>query len=73
MIWEHVGEPIPPDLLDDVQRFRDRSRTGDLRAELDELLSADELLALDERIGSALAVGVFPEPGPGRPYPWPPV
>ena len=73
VIWEHVGEPIPPDLLDDVQRFRDRSRTGDLRAELDELLSADELLALDERIGSALAVGVFPEPGPGRPYPWPPV
>ena len=73
VIWEHVGEPIPPDLLDDVERFRDRSRTGDLRAELDELLSADELLALDERIGAVLTAGVFPEPGPGRPYPWPPV
>ncbi|MGZ6544981.1 MAG: SCO1664 family protein [Actinomycetota bacterium] len=73
VIWEHVGEPISPDLLDDVQRFRDRSQAGDLRAELDELLSADELLALDERIGAVLAAGVFPEPGPGRPYPWPPV
>jgi len=73
VIWEHVGEPIPRDLLEDVQRFRDRSQTGDLRAELDELLSAEELLALDDRIGAVLASGVFPEPGPGRPYPWPPV
>ena len=26
-----------------------------------------------ERIDGVLLAGVFPEPGPGRPYPWPPV
>jgi hypothetical protein len=73
VIWEHVGEPIPAELLDDVRALRERLRPGDLRAELDELLSAGELAALDERIDAVLAAGVFPEPGPGRPYPWPPV
>lgn len=73
VIWEHVGEPIPGELLDDVRALRERLQLEDLRAELDQLLSADELIALDERIGAVLATGVFPEPGPGRPYPWPPV
>jgi hypothetical protein len=73
VIWEHVGEPIPVELLDDVRALRERMQLGELRAELDELLSSGELAALDERIGSVLASGIFPEPGPGRPYPWPPV
>jgi uncharacterized repeat protein (TIGR03843 family) len=73
VIWEHVGEPIPAELLNDIQAFKERSQKGALRAELDELLSADELVALDERIDAVLLAGVFPEPGPGRPYPWPPV
>ena len=72
VIWEHVGEPIEPELLDDVRGLRDRLR-GDLRTELDALLSSGELDAMDERIDAVLAAGVFPEPGPGRPYPWPPV
>jgi uncharacterized repeat protein (TIGR03843 family) len=73
VIWEHAGEPISADLLDDVRAFDERRQAGELRAELGELLSADELLALGERIDAVLATGVFPEPGPGRPYPWPPV
>lgn len=73
VIWEHAGEPIPAELLDDVRALRERLQLSDLRAELDVLLSPDELTALDERIDSALAAEVFPEPGPGRPYPWPPV
>lgn len=73
VIWEHGGERIPAELLDDVRALRERLGPGALRAELDELLSADELIALDERIDSVLAGGLFPEPGPGRPYPWPPV
>ena len=72
VIWEHIGEPIEPELLDDVRGLRDRLR-GDLRTELDPLLSSGELVAMDERIDAVLAAGVFPEPGPGRPYPWPPV
>lgn len=73
VIWEHAGESIPSELLDDVRALRERLQPGDLRAELDELLSAGELTALDERIDSVLTTGMFPEPGPGRPYPWPPV
>jgi uncharacterized repeat protein (TIGR03843 family) len=73
VIWEHVGQPIPAELLNDIQAFNVRSGQGDLRAELDELLSADELVAMGERIDAVLTAGVFPEPGPGRPYPWPPV
>jgi uncharacterized repeat protein (TIGR03843 family) len=73
VIWEHVGEPIPAELLDDLRALRERLELGDLRAELDVLLSLDELTALEERIDHVLTAKVFPEPGPGRPYPWPPV
>jgi uncharacterized repeat protein (TIGR03843 family) len=73
VIWEHVGEPIPAELLADVRALGERLRLSGLRAELDELLSGEELTALDRRIDAVLAAGVFPEPGPGRPYPWPPV
>ena len=73
VIWEYAGEPIPPGLLEDVRSFRERLPGEDLRMELGALLSFDELSALEERIDSVLLAGVFPEPGPGRPYPWPPV
>ena len=73
VIWEHVGEPIPAELLADVRTLGERLRLSGLRAELDELLSGEELTALDRRIDAVLTAGVFPEPGPGRPYPWPPV
>ena len=73
VIWEYAGEPIPPALLEDVRSFRDRLPDEGIRAELGVLLSPDELTALDERIDDVLRTGVFPEPGPGRPYPWPPV
>jgi len=73
VIWEYAGEPIPPGLLEDVRSFRERLPGEDLRSELGALLSPVELTALDERIDDVLVTGVFPEPGPGRPYPWPPV
>jgi hypothetical protein len=73
VIWEHAGEPIPGELLTALRLFRERLATGIVRAELSDLLSVDELAALDSRIDELLRVGVFPEPGPGRPYPWPPV
>lgn len=73
VIWRFVGEPIEPDLLADLMRLRERLEPGDLRDELAELLSAQELDALGDRIRTVLDGGAFPEPGPGRPYPWPPV
>jgi hypothetical protein len=70
VVWVYEGEPIPPELLSDLETF---SRTGIGSAELAELLSRDELDALCERISVLLSTGRFPEPDPGRHHvPWPP-
>jgi hypothetical protein len=37
------------------------------------LLTPAEIAAMRTRVDAVLARGRFPEPGPGRPYPWPPV
>ena len=73
VIWEFAGERIPGELLDVLKEFREGRANGSVATELSELLSVDELTALDTRIDELLRVGVFPEPGAGRPYPWPPV
>ncbi len=71
VIWDFVGEPIPDELRADLERLAEDVATGPLHAELRALLSPAELRALARRVGDLLADGVFPEPGPGRPYPWP--
>ena len=73
VIWEHAGEPVSPALRADLVRLRSCLETGTVRAELSDLLSAGELSAMGSRIDDVLTAGTFPEPGPGRPYPWPPV
>jgi uncharacterized repeat protein (TIGR03843 family) len=73
VIWEHVDEPIEPALLEDLRRFAGELDGGDAGAILADLLTPEELAAMRDRVGAVLAHGRFPEPGPGRPYPWPPV
>jgi uncharacterized repeat protein (TIGR03843 family) len=73
VIWEQAGEPVPPELLVDLRTLRSCLDAGAVRGELSNLLSAGELSAMRTRIEEVTAAGVFPEPGPGRPYPWPPV
>lgn len=73
VIWAFVGEPIPEALLADLARAREGLEGGPLHSRLAGLLSAEELSALTGRIDELVAGGRFPEPGPGRPYPWPPV
>jgi hypothetical protein len=73
VIWEHVGEPIEPALLEDLRRFDRETTDGPVGDTLGALLAEDELAAMRARIQAVLAAGRFPEPGPGRPYPWPPV
>ena len=73
VIWEHVGEVIEPALLEDLRRFDRETTDGPVGDTLDALLAEDELTAMRARIEAVLAAGRFPEPGPGRPYPWPPV
>ncbi len=73
VIWTFVGEPIPDPLLADLERVRDDLANGPLHDGLTPLLSPDERVALDERLDRLISSARFPEPGPGRPYPWPPV
>lgn len=74
VIWDFAGEPVPADLLADIQSFRTRlDEAGDLQAALDGLLEPAELAALRRRTDRLLQTRRFPEPGSGRSYPWPPV
>jgi hypothetical protein len=71
VIWDFAGEPIPEALLEDIERAEQALRSGDLRDELAGLLSEEEIDALAERARETVASGRYPEPGPGRSYPWP--
>ena len=73
VIWDFAGEPLPPEVCADLQRLGQDLRTGTLRERLAPLLAAREVRALGARIDRLVAAGRLPEPGPGRPYPWPPV
>lgn len=74
VIWDHVGETIPAEILTDVRRLPDEVDGGALGTRLAGLLDPDEILALLERARGIVEAGVFPEPRPdARPYPWPPI
>jgi uncharacterized repeat protein (TIGR03843 family) len=72
VVWDFVGEPIPGNLLEDIKSLREQLSVGiTLEKELSFLLSEQELEAMRQRARALLAEPFFPEPGPGRPYPWP--
>jgi hypothetical protein len=75
VIWDFAGKPIPKSEVQRLEGLREQLQNGQpLRAELNEYLSAQELRAMQQRIESLLAEGVFPSPsGEGYSYPWPPV
>lgn len=68
--WELAGAPVPPRLLADVDRLRERL-AGDLGARLRTLLTAEEVAALERRCVELLTRGRYPEPVVPHPYPWP--
>jgi hypothetical protein len=73
VIWDFAGDPVPETLLEDVRRVGDQLRSGTLRSELTSLLSRREVDAIARRASTLVRAGTYPEPGLGRPYPWPPV
>jgi len=72
VIWDFAGEEVPAPLLGDL-RWMASKLGGPVRSELAGLLSPREVEAVERRLDRLIEAGRFPEPGPGRPYPWPPV
>ena len=74
VIWSFVGEPLPSDAVTDLLGLgADLAAGGPTRRALEPLLSEREIEAFRRRIDEVARLGVFPEPGPGRPFPWPPI
>jgi uncharacterized repeat protein (TIGR03843 family) len=71
VIWDFVDEPIPGPMLDQLRTLGAGLAGGELRDGLLALLAPNEVAALERRLAELVALGRFPEPGPGRPYPWP--
>ena len=71
VIWDFVGEPIPPPMLEELRSLGGRLSSGEVVDRLAALLSEPEVTAVGRRLADLVAGGRFPEPGPGRPYPWP--
>jgi len=73
VVWDRAGEPIPADLLADVQRVLSSLSPGNqLYRTLEPHLQIIEIEALRDRAEGLLAMEVFPRPPEDRrAYPWP--
>jgi uncharacterized repeat protein (TIGR03843 family) len=72
VIWDYAGQPIPPDLLDDLRELEAQlTDSTEIRSVLERLLSPREMNRLQIRLNLLLEAGCFPQPGPGRSVPWP--
>ncbi len=69
-LWQFVGTPISPALLDELRGLSDRS--AELTTTLGEVLSPDEIRALRRRIAHLSDAGCYPLLNPRRnvPYGW---
>jgi uncharacterized repeat protein (TIGR03843 family) len=73
VIWDFALEPIPPAMLDDLRTLAPKLERGPTADRLRALLDEAEVEAARHRLAELVRRASFPEPGPGRPYPWPPV
>jgi uncharacterized repeat protein (TIGR03843 family) len=74
VIWDFAGQPIPSELLADLEKFRAALSTPDLASRLEQYLTPAELAALDARAARLNALGVYPlPPKDRRAFPYPPL
>jgi uncharacterized repeat protein (TIGR03843 family) len=74
VIWDFSGDPLPPDLCDDVERALVDIEKGGLASILGGLLSPAEVRMLKRRLRGVLdPAWRFPEPTSAWSIPWPPV
>lgn len=73
VIWEFAGEPIPASLATDLKAFQKWLDVADseLYQQFCTLLTTNEIAALSNRLQRLINRNIFPNPGPGRHYPWP--
>lgn len=73
VVWEFAGQKIPGKFLVALRRLSELLWSDDepIIRELMSHLSAREIRALRQRVLALVEDGRFPQPGPGRPYPWP--
>ncbi len=67
VIWEFGGEPVPADLLADLNGLVEAGLPDGLASQLD-VFERDAVLA---RARAVIDAGCFPIDGTGRRYPWP--
>jgi len=74
VLWDLAGSPVPVPLMNDIVFLQQRLtlREGPLKL-LEQMLSAEELVALQRRIDRLVAKGKYPQPTSEWSYPWPPV
>jgi uncharacterized repeat protein (TIGR03843 family) len=71
VLWQWAGDTLRADEIQLLQRAAD-SLHGELRVQLEQLLTADEIDALEMRVNRLLNQGCFPHPSPDWPaVPWP--
>jgi uncharacterized repeat protein (TIGR03843 family) len=75
VIWDFAGQPIPPDLINNVTLLlQDIQSKGPLYQKLLSLLKKSEINALSRRAFTLTQTSQFPFPAENRrPFPWPPV
>jgi uncharacterized repeat protein (TIGR03843 family) len=73
VLWGWAGRTVGEPEREALVRLR-RDLDGSLGRCLTDLVSAEEVAAMGERIDHLLSVGRFPRPAPGRfSMPWPPI
>ncbi|MFD1827835.1 MULTISPECIES: SCO1664 family protein [Mumia] len=74
VLWGWAGEALDDDDRQRLESLSEKVTSGPLRAALSDLISADEIAALSERLDLLLTTGRMPTPGDRWPtIPWPPV
>ena len=72
VLWDFAGQRIPDQEKETLSLVAD-ALDEELAVLLATLLDQDELDSLRRRAENLLEMETFPQPGPGRNYPWPPV
>lgn len=70
VLWDFIGLPLSPSDVASLKHLLEVLQTPEAEG-LRTMLSPDEMAALNRRTHGLMEDGVFPSPGPGRPYPWP--